>query len=152
MDAPMSDHHVRIRPATERDFSAVIALLRNVSLPLDGVQEHFAHFLVAEAGSVIVGTVGLEFWGTAGLLRSLAVDPEFRSSGVGGALCRAVLDSAAAAGVGEVFLLTTTAASYFAHKGFVTVSRQTIPDRLLASREFRGACPATATLMRLALE
>lgn len=53
---------------------------------------------------------------------------------------------------GEVYLLTTTAATYFPRLGFTEVPRASAPAALLASREFQDACPQTATLMHLPLK
>ena len=81
------------------------------------------------------------------LLRSLAVAPEQRGTGVGAALVRVALAAADAheqgrAGVG---LLTETAAGYFDRFGFTAADRADLPAALSASPELTGACPATAT-------
>jgi N-acetylglutamate synthase-like GNAT family acetyltransferase len=48
-----------------------------------------------------------------------------------------------------VYLLTTTAESYFPRFGFVTVPRAAVPEGVRTSIEFRSACPSTATAMRM---
>jgi len=50
----------RIRTATEADLQAVERLLKEASLPLEGVRGHFGGFLVAEGEEHIVGVIGLE--------------------------------------------------------------------------------------------
>ena len=50
-----------------------------------------------------------------------------------------------------MWLLTTTAAPFFARLGFATMERASAPQALQASREFAAACPAGATCMRLDL-
>jgi amino-acid N-acetyltransferase len=83
------------------------------------------------------------------LLRSLVVDPALRSHGIGSTLVSAVVKEAADVGAREVFLLTTDAQEFFAARGFTAVPRAAAPSALHASEELQGACPDTATLMRL---
>jgi protein-tyrosine-phosphatase/N-acetylglutamate synthase-like GNAT family acetyltransferase len=130
----------------------VTSLLDRVGLPLAGVPSDLHGFVVAVSGGRIVGTAAVETYGHVGLLRSVAVDPDRRSAGLGAALVERVLDAARTAGVDDVFLLTTTAERYFPRHGFAVVSREDVPAALHASAEFRGACPASATVMRRRLE
>jgi len=51
----------------------------------------------------------------------------------------------------RVFLLTTTAGGFFRRFGFRPVRREDVPAALRATEEFAGACPASATIMRLDL-
>ena len=48
-------------------------------------------------------------------------------------------------------LLTTTAGSYFASRGFHRVERDSITGGLRESAEFRGACPDSAVCMEMTL-
>ena len=137
----------RVRPARPDDFSTVAKLLENAHLPLAGVREHWGHFLVAEASEQVMGAVGVEIYGSCGLLRSLVVDAGFRNRGVGQALVASLNPLIRAAGVSSLFLLTTTAADYFTHLGFERIPREQLPASLNASEELRGACPASAVAM-----
>jgi N-acetylglutamate synthase-like GNAT family acetyltransferase len=50
--------------------------------------------------------------------------------------------------VAQVYLLTTTAAGYFARKlGFAPVERASAPKAIQATHEFSQACPQTAALL-----
>lgn len=140
-----------IRAATVRDRDAVHALLRGEALPLDGLPEDLAHFLVAEQDGALVGVIGLEPYGEAGLLRSAAVAPAVRGTGLGARLVTALVGAARAAGIRELTLLTTTAEGWFPRFGFERIAREEAAASLQASAEFRGACPASATTMRLRL-
>jgi len=93
----------------------------------------------------------VEVYGAAGLLRSVAVHPGQRGTGLGQALTRAAADLARGAGVEELYLLTTTAEGFFPRLGFERVERGELPAALGASAELRGACPASAVAMRLRL-
>lgn len=135
------------RSASARDWSAIEELLISCALPPDGAREHLMDFVVCEGSGGLVGCAGAEVYGNAALLRSVAVRDAARGSGVGGALVDAVLDRLKARKVKIVALLTTTADTYFARKGFGVVDRAILPAALRASAEFKGACPASAISM-----
>lgn len=147
--APAGD--VVIRAATPQDLAAVRDLLAAAKLPLDGVPQDLAHFLVAARGGTVVGAIGLEPYGDAALLRSAVVAPALRGAGVGERLVQALLVQARGSGARELVLLTTTAERWFPRFGFDRIDRADAPAALHASEEFRGACPASAIVMRLAL-
>lgn len=136
-----------LRPAAEHDWPHIEALLKVNSLPIDGARDHLAAYIVATAGDAIVGTAGVELYGELGLLRSFAVLPERQGRGVGKVMLERIVSDARIGGLSRLFLLTTTAADYFARLGFTARSRDSAPAALQASAEFRGACPASAVLM-----
>jgi amino-acid N-acetyltransferase len=140
-----------VRPATARDWAEIDRLLRVRALPTDGARKHQAGFLVAADGSSVTGCIGLERYGSVGLLRSLAVTEQSSGRGVGTALVRALLTRARALEIETLYLLTTTAADFFPRFGFEPVPRTALPASLSASEELRGACPASAVAMRLTL-
>ena len=139
---------MKIRKARRSDLAAVEHLLSASNLPLDGVRDHFADFIVAEDNDEIEGAVGLEKYDSVALLRSAVVAPEYRGSGVGRRLVEQLLERAEEDGIDELYLLTTTAEKYFPRFGFKTTSRSSVPEELKASAEFRGACPDTAIVMK----
>lgn len=139
---------VSLRRAVHADHEAVTTLLRDSQLPTDGVAEWLDQFWVAEHQGRVVGMAGMERYGDSGLLRSVAVTQEWRGTGIGRTLVDRVLTEGRAAGVREVYLLTTTAEHYFPRLGFGCVDRETVPAALQASAEFKGACPASAVVMR----
>ena len=107
---------VQIIKAQADDATAlaeVCALLGEVNLPIEGVAEHFSHFLLARDDSRLVGCVGLEVYGEVALLRSLAVVPRQQKTGLGRQLTEQILKSAKASGARDVVLLTTTATDFF---------------------------------------
>lgn len=140
-----------VRPARETDLSAVTTLLFDSGLPLDGVAEALADFVVAESDQQLVGVAGLEVCCDNALLRSVAVRPEWRSHGVGRALVTRIVSDAEARGLRALYLLTTTAERYFPGFGFRQITREEVPDDVRETAEFREACPASATVMRRTL-
>jgi amino-acid N-acetyltransferase len=135
--------------ATHEDLEPVLRLLESNYLPKAGVSDHLENFILAFDDEKLAGCVGLEVYGDAGLLRSLAVDTNFRSQGLGTRLVEGVLDLAEHKKLSSVSLLTTTAQDYFPKFGFANVTREQLPQSLHASKELKGACPDSAVAMML---
>jgi amino-acid N-acetyltransferase len=136
-----------IESATERDLPEIRALLERLHLPLAGVDEHL-RTLVAREGGQIVGTAALELYVDGALLRSVAVEPHLQGRQLGHRLTDAALRLAAAQGVDNVFLFTTTAETFFPKFGFERIDREQVPPSVRQSVEFQSACPASAIVMR----
>jgi amino-acid N-acetyltransferase len=140
-----------IRRGSAADHAPLVALLAASHLPTAGVPPTLADFLVAELDGRVVGAIGLERYGNAGLLRSAVVEPSAQGTGLGQRLVRELLAHATARGVREIYLLTTTAEHFFPRFGFERIDRREVPAVVQASVEFREACPASATVMRARL-
>ena len=141
-----------IRPAAKQDWPAIKRMLLAEGLPLDGAKEHLAHFLVGEQGGQLACAGGLEVYGDVALLRSVVVAPEVRGKGLAKHLLADLAALAASLGISRLYLLTTSAESYFSGLGFRRVARSRIPGQLQQSREFQGACPASACAMALRIQ
>ena len=142
---------ISITPARAEDIGGIKALLVANALPVAGVDDHWRTFLIARDDDRMVGVAGAEAYQFAALIRSVAVDPSYRSHGIGRRLVRQLLDRLASRGLREFYLLTTTAEAYFKKRGFKTIDRDEVHPQLLSSHEFRGACPDTAVCMRLVM-
>lgn len=141
-----------ISMARATDDALIRGLLAAAGLPLDGLADQFpSAYVVAHDRGRLVGAAGLEIYGSVGLLRSVAVAEATRSQGLGRRLIANRLDSARAAGLSSVFLLTTTAAPYFERLGFSRADRALAPPLLSRSPEFALACPASAACLIFAL-
>lgn len=138
---------IDIRAAQPEDANEVFTLLSDAGLPLDGLREHLGTTLVARQGGGVVGVAAVEIYDDGGLLRSVAVDPKLRGSGLGRQLVERVLEMARARRLPALYLLTTTAAGYFPRLGFSAIGRDDVPPGVQQSIEFRSACPAGATVM-----
>lgn len=139
--------NIVIQPAEESNWGDIAALLETCALPLDGARKHLNSYFLAVVDGAVVGTAGLEVYGEAALLRSVAVTPSQQGQGIGQALVAGVEAQARRRGIKTLYLLTTNAAAYFAELGFSIERREAAPIGLQASAEFQGACPGTATLM-----
>ena len=142
---------MRLRPATHRDLPAIQALVRQGQLPDGDVAEHLATFLIGEHGGTVVACGGFEVLGTIGLLRSVVVVPRWRGRGWGERLIRHLMVRAQAVGLGQFYLLTTSAGPYFTALGFRQVPRENSPALLRRTRQFASLCPSSALLMHLNL-
>ena len=143
---------VGIDVASMEDIHVIRKLLAEADLPEAGLLDQFpAAYVVARRGPEIVGVAGLEIYGRAGLLRSVAVAPDLRGGGLGRRLVAERIVVARAKALDVIYLLTTTAAEYFRAAGFRPASRDEAPAALAASPEFAGVCPASASCLALRL-
>ena len=137
-----------IELARPGDLASVLPLLERHQLPLEGARQLGETMVVARASGRVVGAAALEIYADAALLRSVVVDAGMQGQGIGQQLTAAAVALAAERGVGTLFLLTTTAAGFFARLGFAEVAREDVPALVRTSVEFESACPASAVVMR----
>ena len=143
---------MEIRAATATELVPVLDLLERCALPVMGLSDHVDTLLVADNGTRVVGSAALELHGDNALLRSVAVDASARGKGLGQRLTLAALDLARSRGTRDVFLLTTTAETFFFRFGFEPAERTNVPDAVRQSVEFTSACPASAVVLRKHLD
>lgn len=123
-------------------------LLTEAQLPIEDITpEHLAHFFGAQSDLGLEGVVGLELYGSVALLRSLAVRPGRRGSGVGAELVSTAEHYALEKGARSLFLLTLTAKAYFEKRGYTAIPRDSVPDAIRATDEFKHICPTSAVPM-----
>lgn len=141
------------RPATLDDWPMVAHLLTRHGLPLEDAEAHLHNFVLAlGAAGGLAGVAGLECYGPAALLRSVAVDPACQGQGLGRRITEAALHLARQQQVQRLYLLTTTAPDFFAHLGFERIEREAVEAPVRQSAEFTTVCPASAIVMRRTLE
>lgn len=139
---------MQIQSATPRHLDAIRRLLAASDLPTEDLTpSHLAHFFVAREGDDLVGVVGAELYGDVALLRSLAVAPGHRGDGVGARLVTRLEQHAHREGARALYLLTTTAADYFARRGYRRIERAALPAAIQATDEAARLCPSSATCM-----
>jgi amino-acid N-acetyltransferase len=136
-------------PARPHDLAGALDLLGRAELTERDVAEGFGHFFVVrEDDGRVVGVAGLEVHGEDGLLRSVAVDPAYRGQSLAERLVAAAMERAASLALRDVYLLTATAHGYFARRGFAECPRESAPEAIRSSWEFRSGCPSTAAFMK----
>ncbi len=142
---------VNLQPATPTERVPLVALLQSLQLPTEDLPLALDHFIVAQDAGSVVGSVGLEIYGNQALFRSLAVTSPQQGRGLGKALYQAALALALTKGVKELYLITTSAAPFFEKQGFRAVERSVVPAAIQQTDQFGSVCPASATVMRLAI-
>ena len=124
------------------------ALLREAGLPVDDLVAPVGVQLSGVFdGDALVGVVGLERAGDDALLRSLAIAPDRRGTGLARALVASAEREAATQGVRCLYLLTTTAAEFFERLGYRRIARSDAPPAIAATPQFAALCPASSTCM-----
>ncbi len=148
------------QPARPDDLPLIRQLLQDCELPYEDLTaEHLPHFLVMRIGSLLpesdlnrsktqlLGVVGLEPCGRNGLLRSLAVAPAYRGQNLGEVLVGELEVKARHAGIGRLYVLTTTAANRFRQWGYEVADRASAPAQIQQTTEFQSLCPASAVCL-----
>jgi amino-acid N-acetyltransferase len=118
---------VEIVRAEPSDSAELTSLLNYYNLSTAGLDAHLATALVARADQHVVGSVALEVYDTAALLRSVAVAPHLRGRRLGERLMLAAFDLAREHGVEYVYLLAESASDFFLRFGFAPISREEVP-------------------------
>ena len=130
----------------------VEALLTEAQLPVSDLSSSLSLSLLGmrESGR-LVGVVGIEVYGAVGMLRSLAVASARRNTRLGVSLVSNAEALAAERGVKTLYLLTSTAAEFFARLGYEAIPRSEAPAAIAATAQFSDLCPASSTFMRKVL-
>lgn len=144
MDRPI------IKPYKEEDKTRVLELLSKTQLPIDDLNTlKLKNFLVAHSQDHnVAGVIGVEPFDETGLLRSLAVHNDYRSTGLGRALTIGLELMAHRLGIKTLYLLTTTATDFFIKLQYRVVQRADAPQAITGSREFSQLCPVSASLLQ----
>src|SRR5690349_16128194 len=137
---------MNIVPASQNSFAAAVALLRKNDLPTEDINPGTQLFVIEE-GAEITGTIAVEYDYTDALLRSLCVAVEKRGQGLGAQLVDFIENYVRNQGVGNIYLLTTTAAEFFAGRGYAVIDRTEAAPFIRQTSEYCSVCPASATLM-----
>jgi amino-acid N-acetyltransferase len=141
---PMSPILISPKPP----FPAAMALLASAKLPVEDLTPaHCEHFFFTGPASAPEGLIGLELFDDVALLRSFVVSAAQRGAGAGSRLLAHAEAHALSQGVRRVYLLTTTAESFFARRGYERAMREAAPAAIRGTREFAGICPASSAFM-----
>jgi amino-acid N-acetyltransferase len=141
-----------IRRGDSRDVGRMTSLLAASGLPTEDLTAipQLDVWLLEEGGEVI-GSIALERYGSEGLLRSMAVAPDYRNQGLARRLVARLEQDARADGIDTIVLLTQTAEVFFERLGYSVTDRGAIGSAVKQSAEFRTLCPASARCMSRSL-
>ncbi|NTW11442.1 MAG: GNAT family N-acetyltransferase [Chlorobiaceae bacterium] len=125
------------------------ALLDSCGLPVSDLRSGCPTQLFGiRDASGFAGLVGVECYGSVGLLRSLAVREDARKRGCGSALVTHAEEWASQQGISEIYLFTMTAAGYFLSLGYVEANRSDAPDAIRKTSQFSTLCPSSSNFMK----
>lgn len=123
--------------------AGLLAALRAEGLPAPDAGRYFS----ADHYGAVIGYVGLEGEERDLLLRSLVVLADHKARGLGSQVLAAAETAAGDMGAARLHVLTTTAESFFARRGFVAADRASAPPAIRRTREFADICPASAAYL-----
>ena len=133
-------------PVAELD--QILSLLAESGLPVSDISRaHLPLFFGIQSDSGLIAVIGLELFGTVGLLRSLAVSKACRGQRFGRQLVDFAEHYAAECGAETLFLLTTTAAVFFQQLGYNQVARADVPHAIRSTSQFSSLCPASSVVL-----
>ncbi|HWN82517.1 MAG TPA: N-acetyltransferase [Candidatus Udaeobacter sp.] len=150
----------RIRSARVKDVAALLTFIND--LATDGTllprsSSNLLHYLrdfkvAVDGEGRVIGCGALQFVND-GLaeIRSVAVDPAWRGSGIGSRLVRTLLTDARRIGIARVFCLTRRL-DFFGRLGFVPVPMERFPEKVWNDCRFcprQDACDETAMELTL---
>jgi len=135
------------RPLVAEERDGLAAALARVGLPAEDIHDPGARFWRFERDDVPIGFGGLEIHGEDALLRSILTVPPMRHRGYGHAIVESLEIEARSHGCRALYLLTTSAASFFQELGYVACERNNIPPAIRDCRMFALYCPSSAAVM-----
>jgi protein-tyrosine-phosphatase/N-acetylglutamate synthase-like GNAT family acetyltransferase len=137
----------RLRIATPEDAQSIRILLERAGLPTSDLSASKPEFIVAYEDAELIGAGALQRLDAVALLRSVAVAASRRGGGIGRLIVQELERLARGTNVTELVLLTQSAQRFFERQGYRAIERQSVPQAVQASEEFRSLCPTSATCM-----
>src|SRR5688572_5672162 len=117
----------KLIPADGGLRNSAIALLSVNKLPTSDL-EGKELFVLIDENDTVVGTGGLELFEDTALIRSVSVMPGIQGKGLGKMITAELEKVARAKGKSSLYLLTTTAAGFFAKEGYNEIGRDDVSE------------------------
>jgi amino-acid N-acetyltransferase len=137
-----------IRKLQKPDIERALELLAGYGLPTDDFDcANPRSFWVAEKRGKVIGVGGVDCNNSIGLARSFAVDKEFQRKGVGKKIYAVIEGYARNKNILQLYILTTTAQTYFEKLGDETIEKNIAPTSIKQASQFSALCPQSAVLM-----
>jgi len=137
-----------MRVPTTAELPEIAVLLSESGLPTGDLSDQdLSLFRIAGPTERLDGVGGLERYGDAALLRSVATATSLRGRGIAGAIVGELERLAGNEGVRSLYLLTESAERFFESRGYTTIERSDVPAAIRGARQFSSLCPDSATVM-----
>lgn len=133
---------------TQEEQEALQDLLKSEKLCYNDIAEDGVTLFGVKIKHVHVGYFGFEQFNQDALFRSMLVQPDARKRGYGSLIWNEAKAKLKEMGVKNVFLLTDTAAQFFSKHGFVNIDRESVPESIANTTEFKEFCPDSSTCMK----
>lgn len=137
-----------LRRAVPTDLDAITSLLNECDLLELEFEKHLANFIVLIRQGKLIGCGGMEIYGDAALMRSVAIHPLFQRLGLGELVYGALEIDARMRFLTEAFLFTFEAKTFFERRGYSLSDRGSMPASMHESAEYRDCCCDSAHVMR----
>ncbi len=147
MNAPGKSTQEDIVDLTATDLPQVVQILRKNALPYEDCYTHIDNFVGIFSGQDLVAIGGIENLGNTGLVRSVAVQANYRGQGLGFRIVKHVHWKATLLGIDTLYLLTETAEGFFRSLGYDKVDRKKLPTEITQTKQFQILCPESAGAM-----
>lgn len=126
----------------------IIDWLKQYNLPTDDLPSESIEFYEGVVSGSRVCAGALQTLDSNVLLRSVVVSPEKQGNGYGQALTQFLLKQVRTSQSESVYLLTTTADSFFKKLEFFEIEREALPTSIQSTEEGESLCPDTAVCMK----
>ena len=134
--------------ATEDNGPEIKQLLTDSDLHHEDISTaQLKHFLLGWDGPKLIAVIGLEIKNHSALLRSLAVEADYRNRRIATRLVGKIEDYAKSMEVDTLYLLTMTVEAFFEKCGYRRIARDSAPVGIQETTEFKNLCPASAVCM-----
>ena len=133
---------------TQEEQNSLQELLKSEKLCYNDISEAGVKLYGVKIKHVHVGYFGFEQFGGNALFRSMLVQPDARKRGYGTLIWNEAKTILEESGVHSIYLLTNTASDFFTKQGFVIVDRQSVPDSIAQTTEFKEFCPDSSICMK----
>lgn len=131
------------------DKPVILQLLKENHLPYEDISDSMLQeYRIAKEKNLIIGCIGIQRDAEFALLRSFCIQNSYRNLGIGKTIYSMLENECKSNGIKELYLLTSTAESFFLKRGFLTIDRTNAPEFLKNSSEFQYVCPTSAICMK----
>ena len=139
--------HTFCGPLTPDEQAGARDLLSLCRLPTEDLHDGNTSLFICGLPACPDAVIGLEAYERDGLLRSLAVRPSLRGSGIAGLMVGELEAQARAQGITTLWLLTESAESFFRRHNYEPCKRAEAPPSIQRTRQFAGLCPDEAACL-----
>jgi len=140
---------VLIRPAGRSELEGVRELLKSRGLPHERFEKRLSHLFIAQSGGDLAGCVGLEDHGGIGLVRILAVHPDYEDEEIDRQLIEHIIDYARLSNMRELYAFADALHPYLEEVGFKQIGPDQLPPQIRDLPDFDQLCPEGSVCLKL---